>query len=114
MNKDKSRIGHCALLAVLVGLSMSADAATKLQQIKVNPLLAGQLELELQFDQPVKSFADRLKYQPNQLVLQINDAESALLNNPMPVERQGVQQVSVAPAGANLDVAVALNQLMPY
>lgn len=114
MNKDKSRIGHCALLAVLVGLSMSASAASKLQQIKVNPLLAGQLELELQFDQPVKAFSDRLKYQPNQLVLQVNDAASALINNPMPVERQGVQQVSVSPDGANLDVAVALNQLMPY
>jgi len=79
MNQQKSRIGQFVMLAVLAGVWLPAEAASRLEQIKVNPLMAGQLQLELNFDQPVSSFVDRLKYQPNQLVLQVADSSSALV-----------------------------------
>lgn len=102
------------MLAVLAGVWLPAEASTRLEQIKVNPLMAGQLQLELSFDQPVSSFVDRLKYQPNQLVLQVSDSSSAMSMSQIPVERQGVQKVNVVPNGSDLDVLVDLKQLMPY
>lgn len=102
------------MLAVLAGVWLPAEASTRLEQIKVNPLMAGQLQLELSFDQPVSSFVDRLKYQPNQLVLQVSDSSSAMSMSQIPVERQGVQKVNVVPNGTDLDVLVDLKQLMPY
>ena len=114
MNQQKSRIGQLVMLAVLAGVWLPAEASTRLEQIKVNPLMAGQLQLELSFDQPVTSFVDRLKYQPNQLVLQVSDSSSAMSMSQIPVERQGVQKVNVVPNGTDLDVLVDLKQLMPY
>lgn len=114
MNQQKSRIGQLVMLAVLAGVWLPAEASTRLEQIKVNPLMAGQLQLELSFDQPVSSFVDRLKYQPNQLVLQVSDSSSAMSMSQIPVERQGVQKVNVVPNGTDLDVLVDLKQLMPY
>ncbi len=114
MNQQKSRIGQLVMLAVLAGVWLPAEASTRLEQIKVNPLMAGQLQLELSFDQPVSSFVDRLKYQPNQLVLQVSDSSSAMSMSQIPVERQGVQKVNVVPNGSDLDVLVDLKQLMPY
>ncbi len=114
MNQQKSRIGQLVMLAVLAGVWLPAEASTRLEQIKVNPLMEGQLQLELSFDQPVTSFVDRLKYQPNQLVLQVSDSSSAMSMSQIPVERQGVQKVNVVPNGTDLDVLVDLKQLMPY
>ncbi len=114
MNQQKSRIGQFVMLAVLASVWLPAEAASRLEQIKVNPLMAGQLQLELNFDQPVSSFVDRLKYQPNQLVLQVADSSSALVMNQIPVERKGVQKIDVVPNGTGLDVLVDLKQLMPY
>ena len=88
MNQQKSRIGQLVMLAVLAGVWLPAEASTRLEQIKVNPLMEGQLQLELSFDQPVTSFVDRLKYQPNQLVLQVSDSSSAMSMSQIPVERQ--------------------------
>jgi type IV pilus assembly protein PilQ len=114
MNQQKSRIGQFVMLAVLAGVWLPAEASSKLEHIKVNPLMAGQLQLELSFDQPVTSFVDRLKYQPNQLLLQVADSSSALTMNQIPVERKGVQKIDVVPNGTGLDVLVDLKQLMPY
>ena len=114
MNQQKSRIGQFVMLAALAGIWLPAEASTRLEQIKVNPLMAGQLQLELSFDQPVSSFVDRLKYQPNQLVVQVADSSSSMPMSQIPVERQGVQKVNVVPNGTGLDVLVDLKQLMPY
>ena len=114
MNQQKSRIGQFVMLAALAGIWLPAEASTRLEQIKVNPLMAGQLQLELSFDQPVSSFVDRLKYQPNQLVVQVADSSSSMSMSQIPVERQGVQKVNVVPNGTGLDVLIDLKQLMPY
>ncbi len=102
-----------ALLLLAVGW-LPAQAATRLEQMRINPLVADQLVLEFNFDQPVTRFSDRLTYEPNQLLLQIPDAASALALTTLPVERRGVQQVRVMPQGSGLEIAVELQQLMPY
>lgn len=114
MAQRDSLIFRLAALLLLVAGGLPAQAATKLEQIRINPLVADQLVLVFHFDQPVGSFSDRLSYQPNQLLLLIPGAESALAMASMPVERRGVQQVRVAPKGADLEIAVELQQLMPY
>ena len=45
MNQYKSRIGQLVMLAMVAGVWLPAEAATRLQQIKVNPLLADQSSL---------------------------------------------------------------------
>ncbi len=91
-----------------------AWAVATLQEIKVNPLLADQLQLELSFSEPVSSFTDRLSYQPNQLLLHIPGAVGALKVNPLPIQRQGVDNIKVEGKGAGLDIKIALDQLAPY
>jgi type IV pilus secretin (or competence protein) PilQ len=114
MRQQISRIGRIVTLAVLAGVSGTSYAAARLEQVKVNPLLADQLQLELNFNEPVASFSDRLKYQPNQLLVHFPSASSGLTMNEIPVERKGVQQIKVSPAGDGLDVAVDLSNLTPY
>ncbi|MFM5598493.1 type IV pilus secretin PilQ [Aeromonas veronii] len=91
-----------------------AWAVATLQEIKVNPLLADQLQLELSFSEPVSGFTDRLSYQPNQLLLHVPGAVGALKVNPLPIQRQGVDNIKVEGKGAGLDIKIALDQLAPY
>ena len=107
---------HVTKVALLFCASAftQAWAVATLQEIKVNPLLADQLQLELSFSEPVSSFTDRLSYQPNQLLLHIPGAVGALKVNPLPIQRQGVDNIKVEGKGAGLDIKIALDQLAPY
>ncbi len=107
---------HVTKVALLFCASAftQAWAVATLQEIKVNPLLADQLQLELSFSEPVNSFTDRLSYQPNQLLLHIPGAVGALKVNPLPIQRQGVDNIKVEGKGAGLDIKIALDQLAPY
>ncbi|MGL4205594.1 MAG: pilus assembly protein PilQ, partial [Aeromonadaceae bacterium] len=90
MTQQISRIGRFVTLALLAGVCSSSFAAARLEQVKVNPLLADQLQLELTFNEPVTAFSDRLKYQPNQLLVHLPAASSGLAMNQIPVERKGI------------------------
>ncbi len=107
---------HVTKVALLFCASAftQAWAVATLQEIKVNPLLADQLQLELSFSEPVSSFTDRLSYQPNQLLLHIPGAVGALKVNPLPIQRQGVDNIKVEGKGAGLDIKITLDQLAPY
>ena len=113
MNSKLSLSVKLAALALL-GISASSHAAVKLQQVKVNPLLTEQLVIELDFDGAVSQYTDRLKYQPNQLLLHVPQSQSTLQMNQVPVERHGVEQLVVQPSGDGLDISVDLKRLMPY
>ncbi|MGL4249310.1 MAG: type IV pilus secretin PilQ [Aeromonas sp.] len=91
-----------------------AWAVVTLQEVKVNPLLADQLQLELSFSEPVGAYTDRLSYQPNQLLLHVPGAVGALQVNPLPIRRQGIDNIKVEGKGAGLDIKIALDQLVPY
>jgi type IV pilus assembly protein PilQ len=89
-------------------------AVATLQEVKVNPLLADQLLLELNFSEPVSGFTDRLSYEPNQLLLHVPGAVGALTVNPLPIKQQGVDSIKVEGKGEGLDIKIALDQLTPY
>ncbi|MBS4703946.1 type IV pilus secretin PilQ [Aeromonas veronii] len=106
-------VSKVALLFCASALSQAWAVAT-LQEIKVNPLLADQLLVELSFSEPVTGFTDRLSYQPNQLLLHVPGAAGALKVNPLPIQRLGVDNIKVEGKGAGLDIKIALDQLAPY
>ncbi|MEB8284354.1 type IV pilus secretin PilQ family protein [Aeromonas veronii] len=113
MRTTIERVTKVALLFCASALSQAWAVAT-LQEIKVNPLLADQLLVELSFSEPVTGFTDRLSYQPNQLLLHVPGAVGALKVNPLPIQRQGVDNIKVEGKGAGLDIKIALDQLAPY
>ncbi len=106
-------VSKVALLFCASAFSQAWAVAT-LQEIKVNPLLADQLLIELSFSEPVTGFTDRLAYQPNQLLLHVPGAVGALKVNPLSIQRQGVDNIKVEGKGAGLDIKIALDQLTPY
>lgn len=113
MNFQKKNLG-LLVLAAMASMALPAEAATKLENIKVNNSLASQTRLEFQFDGPVAGYQDRLQYSPEQLVLNLNDAESGLQHNEISVDTKAINDIKVVPNGANLDVTVSLETLVPY
>ena len=97
-----------------LGACTQVWAVPALQEVKVNPLMADQLLLELSFSEPVSGFTDRLSYEPNQLVLHVPGAIGALTVNPLPIKQQGVDNLKVEGKGEGLDIKIALDQLTPY
>ncbi len=97
-----------------LGACAQVWAVPALQEVRVNPLLADQLLLELSFSEPVSGFTDRLSYEPNQLLLHVPGAIGALTVNPLPIKQQGVDNLKVEGKGEGLDIKIALDQLTPY
>ena len=114
MNFQMKKLGLCVMLAGFASVVLPAEAATKLENVKVNNALANQTRIELQFYGPVGSYQDRLQYQPEQLVLNLSDSESALLKNKLPVNVNGINDVDVKADGNDLNVVVGLSSLVPY
>ena len=114
MNFQMKKLGLCVMLAGFASVVLPAEAARKLENAKVNNALANQTRIELQFDGPVGSYQDRLQYQPEQLVLNLSDSESALLKNKLPVNVNGINDVDVKADGNDLNVVVGLSSLVPY
>ncbi|UNP87667.1 type IV pilus secretin PilQ [Aeromonas encheleia] len=112
MRTTISRLSGVALLCL--GACNQVWAVAALQEVKVNPLLADQLVLELSFSEPVSGFTDRLSYEPNQLLLHVPGAVGALTVNPLPIKQQGVDSLKVEGKGEGLDIKIALDQLTPY
>lgn len=112
----RTTIGKATRVALLfcVGAWGQAWAVATLQEVKVNPLMADQLLLELSFSEPVGGFTDRLSYEPNQLLLHVPGVVGALNVNPLPIKQQGVDNIKVEGKGAGLDIKIALDQLTPY
>ena len=113
MNLRRTKIGLLVGLATLAGATLPADAA-KLQQVKVNPSMAGQVALEFQFDGQVPSYTDVLKYRPNYLLVNIADSENAMTQDSVVIDRGSVKNVDLVNTGSNLQLKVGLNDLVPY
>ena len=113
-----NRLFHTGLYTAAVlsfaAYSTAVFALTELQNIRVSPLSGDQLELQFDFNEPLTTFTDKLKYQPNQLYLNFPATSSSLRQNTIPIERLGIQEIQVKPKNAGLDVSVNLERLMPY
>jgi len=105
---------YTAVALSFAAYSTAVFALTELENIRVSPLSGDQLELQFDFNEPVTSYTDKLKYQPNQLYLNFPATSSSLKQNSIPIERLGIQGIQVKPKNAGLDVSVNLERLMPY
>ncbi len=114
MNLQKNKLGLFVMLATVAGVVLPAEAATKLENVKVNDQYASQTKIELQFDGPIGSYQDRLQYQPEQLIINLSDAESALLKDSLDVNVRGIKKMDVTQNGDGLDVVFGLDSLVPY
>ncbi len=114
MNFQKKKLGLCVMLASFAGVVLPAEAATKLENIKVDNSLSDQTRIEFQFDGPVGAYQDRLQYDPEQLVLNLSDAESALLKDKLDVKTSVVKDVAVKQDSGDLNVVMGLDSLVPY
>jgi len=114
MNLQKNKLGLFVMLATVAGVVLPAEAATKLENVKVNDQYASQTKIELQFDGPIGSYQDRLQYHPEQLVINLSDAESALLKDTLDVNVKGIKDMNVKQNGDGLDVVFGLKSLVPY
>ncbi|KTA85351.1 type IV pilus secretin PilQ [Aeromonas salmonicida] len=112
----RATIGSVTRVVLLfcAGVCGQAWAVATLQEVRVNPLMADQLLLELSFSEPVSGFTDRLSYQPNQLLLHVPGAVGALNVNPLSIKQQGVDNLKVEGKGTGLDIKISLDQLTPY
>lgn len=77
MKFHKSKIGLIVAVATLAGACVPAEAA-KLQNVKINTSYANQISLDFVFDGQVGNYTDKLRYHPDELVLEIPDSESGL------------------------------------
>ncbi|WP_375057278.1 type IV pilus secretin PilQ [Zobellella sp. DQSA1] len=101
-------------LALSLILTGQGWAAVNLEGIRINPLTGDQLVIELEFDAPPPAITEIMRHQPDRLVLQIPDGYSALQENLIPIERQGINVVDVRRVGANLEVALGMDRVQPY
>ena len=113
MKFHKSKIGLIVAVATLAGACVPAEAA-KLQNVKINTSYANQISLDFVFDGQVGNYTDKLRYHPDELVLEIPDSESGLARNTVEVLRHGVKKIDVANIGDNLLINVGLEGLKPY
>ena len=110
-------IKQLATLFSMAGLLLSSSIAlaeSQLTKLNVNPLTDGKFELKFEFNEAISSYADKLHYRPNQLVVDIEDASSVLKLNPIKIEKSGVNNVEAKRTTDGLRLIIALDMLMPY
>ncbi|MFO6424504.1 type IV pilus secretin PilQ [Motilimonas sp. KMU-193] len=117
MSTNKLKINMAKLSAAILGATLFSSlgyAEPQLNKLNVNSLIAGKVELEMEFSEPVIRYTDKLHYRPNQLVIDVKDASSVLKLNPVPVDKDGVELVKAERTADGLKVIIELRQLMPY
>ncbi|MCE2594998.1 type IV pilus secretin PilQ family protein [Motilimonas cestriensis] len=117
MSTNKLKFNMAKLSAAILGATLFSGlsyAEPQLNKLNVNSLMAGKVELELEFSEPVLRYTDKLHYRPNQLVIDVKDASSVLKLNPVPVDKDGVELVKAERTADGLKVVIGLRQLMPY
>ncbi len=117
MSTNKLKINMAKVSAAILGATLFSSlsyAEPQLNKLNVNSLVAGKVELEMEFSEPVVRYTDKLHYRPNQLVIDVKDASSVLKLNPVPVDKDGVELVKAERTADGLKVVIALRQLMPY
>lgn len=102
------------VLCTTILCSAVSFAEPQLKQIHLNSLAEGQLELELEFNENIVEYADKLQYSPHQLVILVPDASSTLLLNPVVIEQGHVLNVAAERVDLGLKITIVLDELVPY
>lgn len=94
--------------------SSALFAESQLVKLNVNPLIDGKFELQFEFNEEIGSYADKLHYRPNKLVVDIDEASSILKLNPIKIDKNGVNNVEAKRTTDGLRLIISLDTLMPY
>lgn len=94
--------------------SSALFAESQLVKLNVNPLVDGKFELQFEFNEEIGSYADKLHYRPNKLVVDVDDASSVLKLNPIKIDKNGVNNVEAKRTTDGLRLIISLDTLMPY
>ncbi|RBW45120.1 pilus assembly protein PilQ [Psychromonas sp. B3M02] len=103
-----------SISSVLLILSPFAVAESQLVKLNVNPLSEGKFELKFEFNEAISSYTDKLNYRPNKLVIDVADASSLLELNPIPIDKNGVENVEAERMSEGLRLTINIDELMPY
>lgn len=115
MSLVKSRKNIVHLLAVLLLFcSVPLFASTQLSNVQVNPLIDGQFELQFEFTEILGKYSDKLHYKPDQLIVDIDGANSILAINPIVIDKKSIKSVTTKRTEQGLRLLISLKKLMPY
>jgi len=89
-------------------------AESQLIKLNVNPLMDNKFELKFEFNEAISSYADKLHYRPNKLVIDVDDASSVLKLNLIEIDKNGVDTVATERTTDGLRLIISLDMLMPY
>jgi len=95
-------------------LSSFVAAEPQLNKLDVNPMSDGRLELKFGFNALINSYADKLHYRPNKLVIDIKDATSVLEINPVEINKNGINEIETSRTSDGLRLVINLDGLLPY
>ncbi|WP_094752668.1 type IV pilus secretin PilQ [Psychromonas sp. CD1] len=103
-----------AWVIVLLFCTGPLFASTQLSNVQVNALLKNKLELEFVFTKAINGYTDKLHYQPNQLIVDIEDANSILTLNPILINKSAIRSVTTMRTENGLRLLISLKKLIPY
>ncbi|SIQ45270.1 type IV pilus assembly protein PilQ [Aeromonas sp. RU39B] len=112
MNTGTIRCVKWAVILLLV--CQSAWAAPLLQALRVTPVGGDHLVLALDFNEAVNEVRDLREGGGRQLRVHLAGADGRLEQNPLPVNRAGVEKVQVVKVSGGLDVLVALDATVTH
>jgi len=111
---ENKRLTSLFLMLALLLVSSIVLAEPQLTKLSMNPLTTGKFELKFEFNEQITGYTGKLRYRPNQLIVDIEDANSVLKLNPIEINQGGVTSVTSERINEGLRLVIALNQLMPY
>jgi len=101
-------------LTLLMGVTSMAQAANRLMDVKYHGIVDHQVELDLQFEQPIAEPQIDLNANPAQIKMTFADSISGLEKDTLPINVAGVDTLVSSQEGADLALTLNLNRVKPY
>lgn len=103
-------------LSIVLSLLFSSIVFAEAQLIKlnVNELSNGKFEIQFKFNEKIGSYKDKLTYRPNELLIDIDSANSRLKQNSVLIGKHGIKKIEAKRTIEGLRITIGLKQLMPY
>ncbi|QSX31968.1 type IV pilus secretin PilQ family protein [Shewanella cyperi] len=101
-------------LSLLMGATSVAQAANRLVDVKYHGVVDHQVELDLQFEQPIFEPQINLNATPAQIKMTFADSISGLEKDNLPINVAGVESLLSTQEGGDLALTLNLSQVKPY
>ncbi|PJG60722.1 type IV pilus secretin PilQ [Aeromonas cavernicola] len=112
----KITLGKIVLIALnfFIILCHPVWAVATLQEVKINPTETELQHIEFSFSEPITGVTENLIYNPNRLSIYIPDAVGTLKNNPMQINRHGIDIIKIESDRLGVNIIIGLEELLPY